>query len=225
MEINKIYNEDCLETMSRIPDNTIDLIITSPPYNKGYWSSNRRMGNGFHTKSRRIEYSNFDDNMLPEEYEQWQRKVISECLRILKPTGSLFYNHQPIQKNHQEVNPLYVYDFPVKQTIVWNRKNTPKLDKSYFFPTIEWIYWIQKDKSSRVKFNRKNSMFNKVIWDINPDKNNPFPAPFPEELVLNCLLSCTDEGDLVYDPFMGSGTTAKVCKKNNRNYIGSEIGE
>jgi len=67
-------------------------------------------------------------------------------------------------------------------------------------------------------------MFNKVIWDINPDKDNPFPAPFPEELVLNCLLSCSDEGDLVYDPFMGSGTTAKVCRKNNRNYIGSEIG-
>ena len=225
MEINKIYNEDCLETMSRIPDNTIDLIITSPPYNKGYWSSNRNMGNGFNTKSRRIEYTNYDDNMLPEEYEQWQRKVISECLRILKPTGSLFYNHQPIQKNHQEINPLYVYDFPVKQTIIWNRKNTPKLDKSYYFPTIEWIYWIQKDKSSRVKFNRKNSMFNKVIWDINPDRDNPFPAPFPEELVLNCLLSCSDEGDLIYDPFMGSGTTAKVCKKNNRNYIGSEIGE
>jgi modification methylase len=225
LEINKIYNEDCLDTMNRIEDNTIDLIVTSPPYNKGYWSSNRRMGNGFNTKSRRIEYSNYDDNMKPEEYEEWQRKVIAECLRILKPTGSLFYNHQPIQKNHQEVNPLYVYDFPVKQTIIWNRKNTPKLDKSYFFPTIEWIYWIQKEKSSRVKFNRKNSLFNKCIWDINPDKNNPFPAPFPEELVLNCLLSCSDEGDLVYDPFMGSGTTAKVCEKYNRNYIGSEIGE
>ena len=224
MEINKIYNENCLDTMARMEDNFIDLIVTSPPYNKGYWSSNRNKSNGFRTKSRCIEYVNFDDKMEPEDYNNWQRKVIKECLRILKPTGSLFYNHQPIQKNHQENNPLFIYEFPLKQTIIWNRKNTPKLDKSYFFPTIEYIYWIQKCKNSRVKFNRKAAAFNKVIWDINPDKKNDFPAPFPMELVENCVLSCTNEGDLVYDPFMGSGTTALSAKNNKRNYIGSEVG-
>ena len=119
--------------MSKIDDNFVDLIVTSPPYNKGYWSSNRNVNNGFKTKSRRIEYDNFNDNLKPEEYIKIQKKIIEECLRILKPTGSLFYNHQPIQKLHQEINPLYIYDFPLKQTIIWNRKNTPKIDKSYFF--------------------------------------------------------------------------------------------
>ena len=224
METDIIYNEDCLVTLSKMDDNSIDLIVTSPPYNKGYWSSNRNMNNGFGTKSRRIEYDGYEDCMLPEDYDKWQRKVISECLRVLKPTGSFFYNHQPIQKLHQEKFPTYIFDFPLKQTIIWDRKNTPKLDKSYFFPTIEYIFWMQKTKDSRVKFNRNKSLFNKVIWTLNPDKNNKFPAPFPIELPLNCILSCTDEGDVVYDPFMGSGTTALACKQTNRRYIGSEIG-
>lgn len=224
IELNKIYNENCLDTMARMSDCSVDLIVTSPPYNKGYWSSNRNKNNGFNTKSRCIEYDNYEDKMYPKDYDEWQRKVISECLRVLKPTGSLFYNHQPIQKLHQEINPLFVYDFPLKQTIIWNRKNTPKLDKSYFFPTIEYIFWIQKTKTSRVKFNRKNSLFNKCIWDISPDVKNKFPAPFPEKLVENCILSCTDKGDVVYDCFAGSGTTLSVAKRMGRAYIGSEIG-
>jgi modification methylase len=206
-----------------MPDNFVDLIVTSPPYNKGYWSSNRNLNNGFKTKARRIDYENYSDNLNPKDYEEWQRKFIKECLRILKPTGSFFYNHQPIQKNHQEVNPLFIYDFPLKQTIIWNRKNTPKLDKSYFFPITEYIFWLQKEKDSRVKFNRKKALFNTNVWNISPDVKNKFPAPFPEELVNNCILSCTEENDLVYDPFMGSGTTAKMAILNNRNWIGSEI--
>tara|TARA_R110002050_G_scaffold160718_1_gene290138 strand:+ start:24967 stop:25677 length:711 start_codon:yes stop_codon:yes gene_type:complete len=225
IELNNIYNENCLKTMSRMKDCSVDLIVTSPPYNKGYWSSNRNKNNGFKTKSRCIEYDNFDDKMKPNDYDKWQRKVINECLRILKPTGSLFYNHQPIQKLHQEVNPLFIYEFPLKQTIIWNRKNTPKLDKSYFYPTIEYLYWIQKTKTSRTKFNRKNSLFNKCIWDISPDVKNKFPAPFPEVLVENCILSCTDKGDTIYDPFAGSGTTAVVSKRLERKYIASEVGD
>jgi len=101
MTTDIIYNEDCLVTLSKMEDNSIDLIVTSPPYNKGYWSSNRNKKNGFGTKSRRIEYDGYNDCMDPDKYDEWQSNVISECLRVLKPTGSLFYNHQPIQKLHQ----------------------------------------------------------------------------------------------------------------------------
>lgn len=223
MTKNKIFNEDCLITMKNIPDDSVNLIVTSPPYNKGYWSSNRNLNNGFKTKARRIDYGTFDDKMNPNEYNDWQRNVISECLRILKPDGSMFYNHQPIQKNHQEVNPSFIYDFPLKQTIIWNRKNTPKLDKSYFYPNIEYIFWIQKTKKSKVKFNRNNAIHKKSIWDILPDKSNKFPAPMPLSLVHNCILSCTTPHDLVFDPFMGSGTTALSATMNNRNFLGSEV--
>ena len=107
--------------MKQIPDNSIDCIITSPPYNKGFWSQNRNMNNFsfFKTKSRRIEYGEFDDCVNPKIYEEQQREFISECLRVLKPSGSLFYNHIDILHKHQTIHPKWVYDFPLKQVIVW----------------------------------------------------------------------------------------------------------
>lgn len=223
MELNKIHNEDCLVTMSKIQDNSIDLIITSPPYNKGYWSRNKNLNNGFKTKSRNIDYGNFDDNLEPSLYEDNQRVLIKECLRILKPSGSLFYNHIDILREHTTIHPKYVYDFPLKQIIIWDRASTPKIDVSYFYPITEYIFWIKKDKESIPKFNRTNAVFQKCIWKINPEKNNEHPAPFPLELPTNIIMATTNEGDLVYDPYMGSGTTAIACVKTNRNYIGSEL--
>lgn len=195
---------DCLERLKEIPDESIDLIVTSPPYNKGFWSSNRNMNNYsfFKTKSRRIDYENYNDRLEPEEYENFQKNVLKECIRSLKPSGSIFYNHIDILHKHQTIHPKWVYDFPLKQIIVWNRKSTPKLDKSYFLPVNEYIFWIQKEKTSRVKFNRQKAIYSKNVWDISPDKENKFPAPFPIELPLNCILTTTDEGDKVLDPFM-----------------------
>jgi len=223
LELNKIYNMDCLEGLKQLDDNSIDLIITSPPYNKGFWSSNRNINNGFNTKSRHIDYGCFNDNLKPEIYEKQQKEIISECLRVLKSTGSLFYNHIDILKEHQTIHPKYVYDFPVKQIIIWNRKNTPKLDKSYFFPVTEYIFWIQKTINSRVKFNKQLSIFNKNIWSLSPDVKNKHPAPFPEQLSDNCVLTCTDENDIVLDIYSGSGTTLISAKKYNRKYIGFEL--
>ena len=222
MKTNTIIQGDCLKVMKEIPNNSIDLIITSPPYNKGFWSRNRNINNGFKTKSRRIEYGRFDDKLLPEDYEKQQREFIKECLRVLKPTGSLFYNHIDILHKHQTIHPKYVYDFPVKQIIIWNRKNTPKLDKSYFFPITEYVFWIQKTKTSRVYFDRKKSIINKNLWEMNPDTKNNFPAPFPIELPLNCISACCPENGIVLDPFLGSGTTAIACLKLNRKFIGIE---
>ena len=90
METNIIYNEDCLETLSRMEDNSIDLIVTSPPYNKGFYTKLTENEN-WHSA---IDYDNYNDALEPKEYENWQRKIISECLRVLKPSGSLFYNHK-----------------------------------------------------------------------------------------------------------------------------------
>lgn len=223
MEINKIYNEDCLQTMKRIKDNSVNCIVTSPPYNKGYWSKNRNINNGFKTKSRCIDYGDFNDNLQPNVYEDLQKKVIKECLRILKPDGSLFYNHIDILNEHNTIHPNFIYDFPVKQIIIWNRKNTPKLDKSYFYPIHEYIFWLKKSKECKPYFNRKSSPLNKSIWNITPATENNHPAPFPIKLVKNCILMTTKENDLVYDCYMGSGTTAKASTQLKRNYIGSEL--
>tara|TARA_R100001015_G_C4609500_1_gene164787 strand:- start:40 stop:780 length:741 start_codon:yes stop_codon:yes gene_type:complete len=223
IKVNKIYNEDCITTMSKIQDNSINCIITSPPYNKGYWSKNRNINNGFKTKSRRIDYGTFNDNLKPETYEEQQKKVIKECLRILKDDGSMFYNHIDILNEHNTIHPHFIYDFPVKQIIIWNRKNTPKLDKSYFYPIHEYIFWLKKSKECKPYFKRNNSPLNKSIWNITPATTNNHPAPFPLKLVKNCILMTTKKNDLIYDCYMGSGTTAKAATELNRNYIGSEL--
>lgn len=216
---------NCLDEIKNIADNSIDCIVTSPPYNKGYWSSNRNENNFsfYKTKSRRIEYGEFDDNLSPEEYEEQQRELLKECIRVIKPTGSIFYNHIDILHDHQTIHPKYVYDFPLKQIIIWNRKNTPKLDKSYFFPITEYIYWIQKTTDARAKFNRENCIYKSNVWEIMPDRDNDFPAPFPLDLPINCIKATTDENDLVLDPYLGSGTTGLACKKLKRNFIGFKL--
>lgn len=223
LRINNIYNLDCVEFLKSLPDNSINLIITSPPYNKSRWSRNQNVNNGFKTKSRKIDYGCFSDNMPNDIYIEWQCNVIKECIRVLKDDGSLFYNHIDILHDHTTIHPSYVYNFPVKQIIIWDRKSTPKIDKSYFLPITEYIFWIKKRKESRPFFDRKKALFNKNIWSFNPEKNNPHPAPFPIELPLNIIRTCSREGDLVLDPFMGSGTTALASVMLNRNYIGCEL--
>ena len=119
--------------------------------------------------------------MLPDEYKKWQSEILRKCLSIITEDGSIFYNHIDILREHQTIHPLFVYDFPLKQIIIWNRRNSPKLDKSYFVPVNEYIFWLQKTKTSRTKFNRKVAKFKTNIWDFQPDKKNNHPAPFPEE--------------------------------------------
>lgn len=201
-------------------DNSIDLIITSPPYNKGYWSK----GVTFNRK-KRIDYNYvvFDDNLHPEEYEKWQRTILDECCRVIKPTGSIWYNHMDILRNMLTIHPTYVYDYPLLQTIVWNRSTTPKIDNKHFFPTCEWLFWIKKDREARPYFNKSAADYRGMMWNIEPDRKSQHPAPFPIEVPSNIIKCCSREGDVVYDPFMGSGTTALAAKSLGRNYIGSEV--
>ena len=225
MEIDRIYNEDCLETMARIPDNSIDLIVTSPPYNKGFYANkNAKQSKVWNTlNGRKIAYDSFSDDMFPEDYEEWQKAVISECIRILKQSGSLFYNHKDIIYKGLIVPPKWVYDFKVRQQIIWDRQSSCMIDPHYFMPANEWIYWIVKDEK-KVFFDKEKSSFRTNIWRMNVDKN-PHPAPFPYIMAANIINCCSKEGDIVYDPFMGSGTTALASIKLGRHYIGSEISE
>ena len=157
METNVCYQGDCLEVMKGIPDDSIDLIVTSPPYNKTYWSKNRNINNGARTKSRRIEYDSFVDSIEPKKYEEQQVQFLQECIRVIKDTGSIFYNHIDIFSEHQTIHPKYVYDFPVKQIIIWNRKNA--------------------------KFNKSIWDFNP---ERNNDFPAPFPIDLPDNCIKAC---------------------------------------
>lgn len=222
MDYDKIYCEDCLDTLKRMEDNSIDLIITSPPYNKGWWSTNKNQPS--FTKTREIDYgSTFTDKIPPEEYEMWQRSILNECVRVIKPTGSIWYNHMDILSRNRCIHPTYVWDYPVKQMIVWNRTSTPKLAKYFFFPTTEYLFWIGKEFNTRPYFDKASADYKGVVWNINPDRHSDHPAPFPIELPTNIIKCCSKVDDIVYDPFMGSGTVALAAKNLQRHYIGSEV--
>lgn len=220
IETDTIYNEDCLTTLGKMQDETVDLIVTSPPYNKNHWIRNKSKNNG---GRRVIEYDAISDDLPQDEYIRQQKQVLKECQRVLKPHGSIFYNHVDILHDHLTIHPSFVYDFPVKQVLIWDRTNTPKLDKSYFFPVTEYVFWIKKTSNSKPLFHRDRVSFRKNILRIPPATKNPHPAPFPLSLVNNFVQGCSEEGMVVYDPYMGSGTTAIACILNGRKYIGSEI--
>ena len=227
VELNKIYNEDCLETLSRIDDESIDLVVTSPPYNKNFYADKNakpfRVWMGLN--GRKIGYDVYDDCMTPEDYEAWQRKVLTECMRVLKPSGSIFYNHKDIIYKGLIVSPKWVYDFPLRQVIIWDRASSPMIDPHFFMPVNEWVYWIVKDPKA-VFFEKEKSAYRTNIWRVNVEKN-PHPAPFPTKLVNSIVSSCCPPEGIVYDPFIGSGTTAVSVLNvgGGRSYIGSEISE
>ena len=223
MELNKIYEEDCLATLSRMQDNSIDLVVTSPPYNKGAYADGAQCKNWTQLDGGKIAYDTYDDSMKPDEYESWQKKLISECIRVLKPSGSLFYNHKDIISDGLIVHPKWVYGFPVREVIIWDRGSGPQISNRYFMPANEYIWWIVKDPK-QVYFDKDKSAYRTNIWRVNVEKN-PHPAPFPQKLVNSIIASCSPTSGVVYDPFMGSGTTA-LCTINvggGRSYIGSEI--
>lgn len=116
---------DCLELMKDIPDNSIDLIITSPPYNIGKMHSNQ------------LQFGTYDGNdMKEEDYQEWQIKVLNECFRILKDDGSMFYNHKVRIKNGKAIHPLEwtkKSNFILKQEITWDMGKSANCDKIRFF--------------------------------------------------------------------------------------------
>lgn len=198
----------------KIPDNSIDLIITSPPYN---------LGNDFHSNS--IRYKSYDgDDMTENEYQKWQLEVLSECYRVLKENGSLWYNHKVRIKDKEIIHPiiwLNKSDFIIKQEIVWNQEKGANVDKRRCFPFSERLWWMTKNKD--VKVNNKYNY--KDVWDIVPIHNRKdfnHPAIMEKKVVKRIYSLYEDKENLiVLDPFAGVGTTFTPIKYEY-DYIGFE---
>ena len=215
MELNKVISGDCLEVMKTLPDNSIDLIFTSPPYN---------LGNAHHTGNKR--HSAYNDNMPENEYQEWQKLVLKECFRVLKENGSMFYNHKNRIKNGVQITPyewLLKTDFIVKQEIVWINRSQ-NFDKIRLYPWTERLYWLAKSSETKM-FNAIN---HQDVFDFNEWKpvgtRGSHTRSFPEKMVSD-ILSCFKDAKVVLDPFLGSGTTAVACQNLHRNFIGIEISE
>lgn len=221
LELNKIYNMDCLEGMKQIDDQSIDLIVTSPPYNirnttgGGFTSQKGRWNN---PKGLKKGYGEYQDNMPHEQYVKWQRDCLKEMCRITKETGAIFYNHKwRVQNGFLQDRHDIVRDFPVRQIIIWWRKSGMNFNDGYFLPTYEVIYLIANPKFKLKK--GANGLGD--VWTIIPDKNTEHPAPFPKEIPRRCISST--KADIILDPFIGCGTTAIVARELGKKYIGFEI--
>ncbi|CAF3652948.1 unnamed protein product [Rotaria sp. Silwood1] len=224
---NKYMIIDCLKGLQMLPNNSIQCIVTSPPYNKLGLREGRQY-NG------QIIYDTYDDNMNEDEYQQWQCNLLNEINRILTPNGSLFYNHKDrryCKRDYPPENFILRSNLKLYQTIIWDRGSTVNQNSKYFRPNLEKIFWLTKSSidysssSSSPKFyrNKLPECFKSSIWRISPDRKNLHPAPFPQLLSEICILATTDQGDLILDPFAGSGTTLIAAANLKRSFIGFDI--
>lgn len=237
MKTNKIYNENCLDTMAKMPDNFIDLTVTSPPYNVD-------LGNN---KFNKNPYNLYNDNKDHCEYISWIRDIFKEVHTKTKSGGRCVINIGDGKNGgvptHSDIIQLMTQDIgwlPIT-TIIWNKNQVAgrtawgsfQSPASPSFPTpFEYIMVFAKEhKKLQYKGESDLGKENFIkwaygIWNMAPEtrmKDFGHPAMFPEELVRRCLEMFSWKNSLVYDPFMGSGTTAKMAIIQNRNFIGSEI--
>ena len=235
MEINKIYNENCINTMKRMSGNFIDLTVTSPPY----------------------------DNL--REYKGYSfafEEIAKELYRITKQGGVLVWIVGDATMNGSESwtsfkQALFFKEigFNLHDTMIYEKKNPIPLTHNRYEQKFEYMFvfskgkpktfnpLLEKTKGGIAVYNaktkegaaRRNGDIIKVkdyrykynIWGycVSMNDKTKHPAPFPEQLANDHIISWSNERDLVYDCFMGSGTTAKMALLNNRKFIGSEISE
>ncbi len=221
--LNKIICGDCLEVMRQIPSKSIDLIVTSPPYNLKN-STGNGMKDGRGGKWAKAElvngYKTYDDCLPHEKYVLWQRECLEEMLRLITEEGAIFYNHKwRVQDGLLQDRQDIVSGFPVRQIIIWKRKGGINFNPGYFLPTYEVIYLIA-NKGFKLK-PKANACGD--VWEFMQETKNSHPAPFPVALIERIITSTN--ANIILDPFMGSGTTAFVAKLLDKNYIGIEIAQ
>lgn len=218
---NHIVLGDCLDVMAKIPDSSIDLVVTSPPYNlKNSTGNGMKDGRGGKWSNAALinGYKDHADCMPHDLYVDWQRKCLQEMLRIIPDDGAIFYNHKwRVQAGLLQDRHDIVSDFPVRQIIIWQRKGGINFNPGYFLPTYEVIYLIcKKNFKLRAKANAYGD-----VWEFGQELNNAHPAPFPVALIERIISSTNAR--IVLDPFMGSGTTAIAANNLGRDYVGIEI--
>lgn len=212
MELNKIYLADCVDFMNKIGGGQFDTIVTSPPYNFG----------GFDRNGRKSGYDTYSDNMPENEYKEWIKKVLEGCAKVLKDGGTLYWNHKGQWRDKEYKHPFWVIDLcplPLRQHIVWKYPSSPDVAKNKFYPRHEEIFVFTKGEAF---FNEDMAAIGDV-WEIQHMQENKHPAPFPFNLARRAIAASCPPNGCVFDPFMGSGTTALAAIDVGRNFVGAEI--
>lgn len=223
---NIIYNESCLDTMSRFKDKEIDLIVTSPPYNMRL-----RIRNGEYTERENAEhfskkYEHFSDALPIDDFYAFHKQALSEMLRVSK---IICYNFQLVTGSKEAfLKIMGDFNKRIKDIIIWDKgSGQPAMHECILNSCYEFILILEDDdKCGRMIRNAKfkRGEMNNIIR-IGRGKKivDTHGAIFPEALPKILIDSFSNKGDTIYDPFLGSGTTARIAIMNGRSYIGSEI--
>ncbi len=207
-----IYCGDCLEIMPLMEPESVDLVVTSPPFNLG-----------LHHHTGNFRHSPYDDNLPEMEYQKKQITILNSLYLRVRIKGSLWYQHKNRIKVGFQITPyewLLKTQWIIKQEIVWFNRSQ-NFDKCRFYPMTERIYWLAK----RTETDFSNNVNKHDDWHIEPvGTDNSHTRSFPEELVNNIIL-CYPKTNIILDPFMGSGTTLVAAKNLSRKAIGIEIEE
>ena len=229
---NEIYLGDCLELMKNIEDESIDLVITSPPYNAG---------------------KAYETKLSLEEYKQFARMWTKEVLRTLKPNGSFWLNVGYMKLDKNETLPLsYLYydvvDVPMVQEIVWHYEGGMSYKKRFTHRTERWQWYCKnpndvifnlddvRDLSLNRTADKRNHplgknptdywYFNRVVSGTGKTKEKTnHPCQFPIKMIERIIKSCSNSGSVILDCFVGSGTTAIASINTGRFFIGIEKDE
>lgn len=217
--------------LSQVKTESIDLVFTSPPYNIG---SNAPRRDGLRKKGKFDPKSyggitGYFDSLPEEEYQQQQVELLTLAVKALKNDGTLVYNHKPRRKDMRMIHPMAwlskVEGLTLMEEIIWDRGSTHNHSDRLMWPTTERLYAFRKTDGIYRFRNHSGLQYRSDVWRI-PLTTRPaggHAAPYPEPLAMAVLEAFSDEGDLVCDPYSGSGTTAVASAYLGRNFIGSEI--
>jgi len=217
----KLLKGDALQLLKEIESKSADLIFADPPYNLSG-------ENHLTCKSGKIAVCNKGSWDQIENVREFNRKWIKECIRVLKDDGTIWisgtlHNHPSIGVILKELNLWIIND------IIWFKPNAPPLiRKNRFVPSTELIWVASKSKRYYFDYEIAKRLNNgkqmRNLWIIPAERHiTSHPTEKPEKLLERIVLIGSKEGDTVFDPFMGSGTTGVVAKCLSRNFIGIEI--
>ena len=223
--LTNLINGDCLVELPKMPDDCVDCVITSPPYNLKGLRGGKNIAVDSITMWKQCNIP-YEDNLTEAQYQEQQITLLNELYRVIKPTGSIFYNHKVRRTKAQAHHPWqWIGKAKTKfyQQIIWDRKSSPNQALNFLVPSTELIFWLTKDKPK--VFKSKVSIKGEV-WSIAPakEKYKGHPPVFPDLLIEQCINLTTQTNDVVMDCYMGLGSVGMVCKKMwYRDFVGIEL--
>ena len=230
--MNKIYNQDCIDGMKTIPDEKIDLVVTDPPFAINFKA---KKANYNRTSSRVLSGYN---EITKENYYEFTLNWMSQCFRILKESGGM-YVFSGWNNLADILNAIEEIGFITVNHIIWKYQFGVVTNRKFVTSHYHCLYICKNDKkrkffpyerfSKEEKNNQGRSLHYKDkedVWEIKREYwtgDEKTPTKLPAEIIKKILQYSSEEGDLVFDPFLGSGQTAVVSKLLKRNYMGFEI--